>query len=247
MKWTIKKRSYLRALASLGSAALCAALLSSLHAHEITIQSSNVHYEGDLITLSGTVELQSSLGKVTAEKAWLRRDEKKQSDIAFPWAELQCNVHVELSDGGQLRCSLVKLDHLKEVALFFGTPRITYIDSHGTISAQEAEMEYTKNENSLEPSKITLYGSVVLKKADRAQYALADRVEYFPAKKELLFHAEEGNRVLFFDKEREMQLSAPAVKALDNGEVIEGLGEVRFYFKNTELQKLKEQFQWEGP
>ncbi len=148
-------------------------LFTSLFAEEMTVQSEEVYYNGDQITLIGDVIIESSMGTVMAEKAILLRDGEEK----------------------------------------VGT---------------------------FQPTKITLEGNVRMIKPETGQYALADWAEYFPNEKRLVLTAE--SKVLFFDREKEIQMAAPKVEALENGQSIEGFGDVRFVFKSDELEKLKNQF-----
>jgi hypothetical protein len=58
-----------------------------------------------------------------------------------------------------------------------------------------------------------------------------------------------GNRVLFFDKVNNVQMSAPSLKVRHDSSTqkdsIQGLGDVRFTFIEKELEQLKEHFRLE--
>ncbi|NGX55233.1 MAG: hypothetical protein KR126chlam2_00861 [Chlamydiae bacterium] len=112
----------------------------------------------------------------------------------------------------------------------------------GTVMAEKAILlrDGEEIEGTFRPTKITLEGNVRMIRAEAAQYALADWAEYYPNEKRLLLTSK--SKVLFFDKEKEIQMVAPAILALDNGQSIEGIGNVRFVFKSDELEKIKNQF-----
>ena len=80
---------------------------------------------------------------------------------------------------------------------------------------------------------------------EKTQYALADHVEFFPDEKVMLFESNE--RVLFYDREKQMQLSAKKVRAHRGIEdEVRGYGDVRFCFGAEELDKFKQQFKWKS-
>lgn len=236
---------------------LCLTLSKSLGANEermVTLSSSYVHYDGNAIFLEGDVSLENFMGKITADQATLTKDTTKGS-IDFPWIELKRNVEAFLTEGSFLKCHQVFIDHTTLKGNFYGSPQLYYKDEKGELFADTAVVNYKKHEGRLEVVKITLQGNVqVVANAQTEkiplQMALADSVEYLVEEDLMLMKALDHSRVLFFDKEKQMQLSAKEVKAKRKGqdgkEWIQGVGDVRFVFKQEELQKLKERFHWES-
>lgn len=216
--------------------------------HETVVESNEAHYNGRMITLTGRVSVENAMGKVTAEKAVLTRDESGSTKIDFPWIELTCAVTLTLPDGNHLNCDHVFLDYTKMTSHFTGSPQIAYFDERGEVWADEAFIDYIEVEGSIKPTKVRLVDNVQLMYVENDQYALADLVTYYPDEQLMILEGKENMRVLFFDKQRNMQLSAHTVRALRNPETnkdsIKGVGDVRFVFRQEELSKLKEQFKW---
>ena len=77
---------------------------------------------------------------------------------------------------------------------------------------------------------------------DQPRYALADKLEYDPKTEKMYLLAEKDKRVLYYDAEKELRVSAPAIEILRDAsqgeEVFRGVGDVRFTFAETEFQKL---------
>jgi lipopolysaccharide export system protein LptA len=216
--------------------------------HETVIESNEAFYNGRTITLTGDVSVENAMGRVTAEKAVLTRDETGATKIDFPWIELTQAVTVTLPDKSRLNCERVFLDHTKMSSHFTGSPQVSYLDERGEVWADEAFVDYIDAEGSIKPTKVRLVGNVKLVFLENGQYALADLVTYYPDQQLMTLEGVEGRRVLFFDKERNMQLSARQVRASRNPETkkdsIQGVGDVRFVFGQDELAKFKERFKW---
>ncbi len=177
------------------------------------------------------------------------RIESATSELHFSQKDGQMKVSEQLGiaslkmeDGSQLECDKALLDYANMTSHFTGAPQVSYCDERGEVWADEAYVDYTQTEGSIKPSKIRLIDNVQLIYLESDQYALADLVTYYPEEKLTILEAKEGNRVLFFDKGRNMQLSAPCVHA--TRKKIQGIGDVRFVFGQDELSKLKGHFKW---
>lgn len=220
---------------------------------ETIVESKMAHYDGERITLTGDVSVENAMGRLTAQKAILRRDEARTTKIDFPWIELSCDVALTLSNGGTMQCQNMSLDYTAMTCLLSGIPQVIYKTEEKEVLADHAKIDYEEREGTLHPTKIILtdhvqlisHGSI---ETPSEQYALADAVIYFPDTQLMILEGQE-NRVLFFDKARGMQLSARCVHAkrdpATQKESIQGLGDVRFVFGPEELRKLKDRFQWE--
>lgn len=116
------------------------------------------------------------------------------------------------------------------------------VDSEmGHVTADKAIVDHENKS----PSKITLNGHVNMTNGEQTQFAMADHVDYFPDEKVMIFESDE--RVLFYDREKQMQLSAKKVRAHRGLEdEVQGYGNVCFVFGTEELDKLKKQFKWES-
>lgn len=166
-----------------------------------------------------------------------------------------------------LACSgPVKVDHVKlETRLYAvcdlqgAVPegnQIFFKDAYGEIYADRALVKYAMDDQTPILRKIILAGNVRIishkpaeadEEAAVLQYALADRVDYIPHTKEMIFKAlYQGHRVLFFDKANNLQVSAPALKVTRDKaakqETVQGMGDVRFSFIESEFQQLRQRF-----
>lgn len=128
-------------------------------------------------------------------------------------------------------------------------------DDFGEIYADRAEILYTPLQGRIKtPEKVILTGNVkIVNKngllADSSailHMALADKVELTPQSNEIVFYAKRKNRVLFYDKGNDLQISAPKLKVRRDKrtkkESFEGSGDVRFSFQDKEIALLREKF-----
>lgn len=236
---------------------LCLFSAFPLFAKEITtVQSESAHYDGKEITLTGQVVVENSMGKLFSETAVLKRTEQGKSKIDFSKVELCRHVTAHLFNGSLLRCDIVHLDYDSLTGVFYGSPQeqVYYQDDMGEIYADRVTVTYAFIDGEYKPAKITLRDHVQLinrsslsKIKDKVtlQYALADYVEVFPNEETMLLKAYEGKRVLFFDKIKDMQLSAKLIKGQrtpSGNQSIQGQGDVRFTFGQEEIDKLKKHF-----
>lgn len=130
-------------------------------------------------------------------------------------------------------------------------------DLFGDVYADNMTLNYTNANGHLTYTGMVMNGSVkILNRFDGhvqesgsvLQYALADHVVYNPEKREMLLSAADGNRVLFYDKVNNVQMSAPAIKVRHDEKspkgVIQGVGDVRFTFIEHEFNQLRQRFQF---
>ncbi len=133
--------------------------------------------------------------------------------------------------------------------------QVHFSDSMGDIFADDVVILYQEINKKMFPTKLLLKGNVWLlsrtsiDKDDPGkimQMAMADRVEYDIASKEMLCFADTKKRVLFFDKSNNLQISAPSVKAKRDPNTqkdsIQGMGDVRFSFIENEFDQMKKRF-----
>lgn len=235
-------------------------MASCLYAKEntTTVEADSARYDGHELVLKGHVIVENPMGKLSAEEAVLKRDEKGTSDIDFPWLHLSREVALFFSDGGALKCQEVYVDYQLSIATFEGPPQIYYKDEMGELFADWAQVDYVNKDGKFQPQKVSLRGNVQMVGSPKAhqdpgkpsvQYALADSVDYFPEEERMVLTSGEGRSVLFYDHSKEMQLSARTVHAsrspVDGKESVQGIGDVRFIFKQEEFEKLKQRFKWD--
>ncbi len=226
-------------------------LFTPLFAYETMVASDEAHYDGEVITLTGNVAVENTMGHLTAELAVLKKDPLNSSKIDFPWIELKHHVQLTFAEGGMLNCDSLFLDYTTLSGLIYGTPQVVYIDTMGEIYADRARVDYQEINGALEATKVTLYDNVKLinfgsAEKPASQYAIADEVYYFPQEQVMLLEGK-ANRVLFYDRAHDMQLSARSVRAQRDPhtqkETVQGIGDVRFVFGPEEFDKIKNRFQ----
>lgn len=163
-----------------------------------------------------------------------------------------------------IRCpGPLTIDHEKQEIILQGLlegpegefKQVSIEDALGEMHADKITITYDWERRNFYPNNIILEGDVRLlnqstggKKLSGAMrhYALADRVDYFPKKQEMILKCTEGSRVLLLDKVNNVQMSAPSLTILRDvatgKETIRGLGNVRFSFVEKEIEQLNQFF-----
>lgn len=118
---------------------------------------------------------------------------------------------------------------------------IIYHNNKITLSGNQACVKY--DEKTFKPTFINLENNIrFLSNSDDKStgYGVADSVEYLPQKRNLLLNAKNGKKVLFWQEDKSLSLSADKILIYQNPiskqEEIEGMGNVRFSF-NLEEEK----------
>ncbi|MEZ5315357.1 MAG: hypothetical protein R3E91_04005 [Chlamydiales bacterium] len=220
----------------------------NLWAHEIIVESNEMYYDGNIITLIGQVSVENMMGKITTEKALLKYDKKKIGKIEFSSIEITQDIKILFPNGSHLNCDFAFIDCIKMTGHFTGSSKVTYFDEKGEVSADEAFVDYIEIEKSISLRKIHLINNVKLIFRDHSQYLLADSLMYYPDKELMILEGNNEQQVLFFDQADKIQISAPRLYVLQNPKTrkhtIQGEGDVRFIFQEEEFKKLKEEFKW---
>lgn len=133
--------------------------------------------------------------------------------------------------------------------------QVFFEDEKGEIFADKVIWKYNALNQMATPSQVILEGNVrIFNRFSPAagetgtvlQYILADSAEYTPLTKEMIFKASPGNHILFFEKNNNLQVSAPALKIFRNEatkkDSIQGMGDVRFNFAEHELEQIRKRF-----
>lgn len=216
-----------------------------------TVEASHANYDGDKITLSGNVLITNPMGTAQAQEAQLRKEEPRTQRIDFPYIELKDHVVVTFSNDGTLQCEDVIVDLVAMTSLFVSLPtqQLLYRDSRGEIFADRAIVDFASDEKGRYiPKKVTLFGHIRMAEIieNSQRYALCDYIEFYPETNKMILEGREGNKVLFFDDKRKMQLAAQSVIAIKDAtsgkESIRGIGDVKFLFAKEEFDKLKQNF-----
>lgn len=226
------------------------------------------------LTLTGDVELtQGGVGKLTTDKEAsiaLHKTDGKKSVRAI---DAQGNSILTFIDSGKelehtLKCyGKIKVDHVKMEAQLHSPKddeghivegqQVYFQDEKGEAQADRVFIKYEETEKKLSPVRIVLEGNVkIVNKVANSkeentfsqQYILADRVDYLPQTKEMIFKAEKGRRVLLYDKNNNIEVSAPALKLVRDRvadkESVQSIGGVRLNFVEGELEQLRQHFKF---
>lgn len=137
--------------------------------------------------------------------------------------------------------------------------QVSFEDIMGEMAADQVLIKYDRTNQQFKPKTIELEGHVqifnrfnghVQESSSVLQYALADRLEYYPELQEMVLTGKNDQRVLFFDKINSLQMSAPGLKIhFDQStrkESVQGMGDVRFTFIEQEFNQLKTRFRMGG-
>jgi len=133
--------------------------------------------------------------------------------------------------------------------------QICFQDSRGEIFADKVLLKYDYPDRKLVPAQLILAGNVKIfnrlpsAESDESivrQYVLADRVDFYPRTKEMRLKASKNKRVLLYDKENNLEVSAPSLKIIRDRatkkESIQGFGDVRFSLVESEFEQLRRKF-----
>lgn len=121
----------------------------------------------------------------------------------------------------------------------------------GELTGDDLAITYEVERGQMVARDLVAEGHVCLarKTPTGAQYALSDVLCYQPVKEELHFRAVAPRRVLFFDRDYDIKVSAPQVRITRDPttgkEVVKGLGDVRLTLLDQELARLRQRFAWE--
>ena len=219
------------------------------------------------ITQNGTVHVQTD-HEISIIQA-LVNGKRTLRSIQAPGKTQISYLDVQKSNTHKINCpGPLIIDHEGQEMIFQGlsdpsgqvdeSQQVYIEDVLGEMYADRVQMNYIWQERQLVPEKIILEGNVRLlnhfdghleESGSILHYALADRVDYLPKQHEMILAAAKGNRVLFFDKVNNVQMSAPSLKVRHDTatqkDSIQGLGDVRFTFIEKELEQLKQRFRLE--
>jgi hypothetical protein len=223
------------------------------------------------LTLSGSVDvIHSQLGRLKCDHKlhlhYADGSEKKElQKITAEGHTTLCHIAIPSQQRHWLTCDgticidMQALEATFQSALDSTTGKVTpgkqvfYYDPKGEMQADKVTLSYKQVEGKVVFTKVLLEGNVYLidhkgalegskDKGSPLHYALADIVEYTPHNQEINFSSKSGQRVLFYDKINQLQMSAPALKITRDPqtkkESVKGIGDVRFHFLNSELEQL---------
>lgn len=140
----------------------------------------------------------------------------------------------------------VILDDIKKTIFVKADNQLTLKDEKIMVFADRALFFY---KNNFQVEKIILDGNIRFMSnyiSNTTSYGTADKINYFPPIKEIYLLSNPGKKVLFWQEDNSLTLSANEIQIskdkLTNKEVIKGIGKVRFSFNFEEDKFLHEIF-----
>lgn len=211
---------------------------------------------GDLVT-----DYSVKIAIKDGESQEIRTIESEQ-DTTLSYADSNKGLMHKVTSYGPMKMDQEKLQITMESPLeaYEKGKQVSFSDLTGDISADRAILTYTQQEGSFTPVHLHMEGHVHcinrydghLKESGMVlQYAMADTIDYYPEKQELILKGKNKERVLLFDKVKNMQMSAPSltITNLDPAKKpkVQGSGDVRFKFADRELEQMRHYFHFEDP
>jgi hypothetical protein len=127
--------------------------------------------------------------------------------------------------------------------------QVYYEEMKMGVYADSASIEFTQLSDKIEPLSFSLKGHVTLfsrGEGEPFRCAIADRMSYNPSTKTLILSAMPGQKVLFWDEQQAVRMSAQEVHLTQNPTsqqaVIQGVGNVKFTLSTEENDALKKFF-----
>jgi len=210
------------------------------------------------LTLKGGIQIEeSSLGSLTSDgeviltqgslkgKKYLKAIRATGNNMLQFTDQTSNQIHTLVSHGS----FLLERDQLSAVLksplvddLVPEGKQIHYEESEIGIDADTAIIDYSiMQSGKLEPASLRLAGNVRIASKDLSKgerYGLADRLSYSPATQTLILAADPDQRVLFWDKEQALTVSAQEIHITqDPGtkkQSVKGVGTVKFSFTQEE-------------
>lgn len=227
----------------------------------LRITSKEAHYDRNRLILEGDVVIEDCIGQLKADRAELYQVDQREITSTMPFSSIHLTgcVAVTFNGAGTLYCSRIEGDLVKRHFQFSAEPHVRYVDDEHELSAERGELYYTENgaEKGVEISEIHLYDEVQLVRRPKkegaqegasqegaskgCQYALADRVDYYPKERRTLLEGTDS-RVLFVDEERGATLSARTIVMRGDCEAFHGIGEVEMRLREEEIERLMHHF-----
>jgi lipopolysaccharide export system protein LptA len=212
------------------------------------------------LTLSGHVEMFSDNGKIEVAKEVVAVLTKSDGKQILKGIHADGEVVLTHSDHTLKSYGSLTVDHQKMEIKLQSPPdrQVFFEDAKGQIYADKAFIKYDFLDRKMSPNRIVLQGNAKIEnRFDRSetdqtkvsQYVISDRVDFIPQTKEMTFKADKDKRVLFFDKENNLEVSAPKIKVIRDKaagkDTIQGFGNVRFNLATGEFEQLRRDFSFD--
>jgi hypothetical protein len=218
---------------------------SPFHVH---FKAGELEYHEHQCNLTKGIDLIHPMGRLLAEKAKIFLKDQNFSNDSLKHVEVRKNVQIFPCSGGTLRCACLDLDSLHKTCFLWGYPSVSYEGEGGIVFSKEAEMKFQDNDWTLKELVMTYQVKWI--STTQKQFALADRVHYDPFTEKTVLEAFPGNKVLFVDLEKEVELAASKVIAEKDAYGVDqfsGSGAVRMRFNLEEWEQIKREIHNEIP
>ena len=249
------------------SGTLSSSLISQLQKGSIQFTSDNLTWDRikERLTLKGKSKVvESSLGTILTEEEIIisqatLKGKKVVSKIETKGATQL--IYQELTPGTYHKISCygtMKIDR-EHLYATLTSPRnegkrdsfaeqVYYEETHMGAYADTGSVEYSIEGERLQPVSLSLKGNICLFSREQEPFrcSIADRMTYSPSTKTLILSANPGQRVLFWDEQQLVRMSAQEVHLTQNPAtqqmVIQGVGNVKFSLSTEENETLKKFF-----
>lgn len=217
-----------------------------------------------ILSIAEDASLQlDNLASVQANKTLKMQLQATEEKKELQWIETEGQTKIVFNDKEQKKHTLLTPYNLlidpkakKISSASTSNEQILFQDSSGEIYTNAFTIFYKDLNHRFELTNLLLEGNVKIFNREafdaetskaNIEYALADRVDYFPETKEMSLSSFGKNRVLLFDRINNLEVSATSLKIkrdeTTKRESIQGTGDVRFSFIKQEIDELKKQFQ----
>lgn len=224
------------------------------------------HERDERLVLTGDVEIKErEMGKVSTDHQMIAKFKRAngQRELAYLESPARTTISYNNPEGlGKHRAycpGRVLIDHCEKVAHLKGqgTEQLHYLDHMGELYANRATLFYRQHEDEPQLERLQLNGTVRIRNTAPLdpnsnepvlQYALADEAVFIADEHRLRMTSSGDRRVLFFDKFRNVRMSAPGIEIRRDGEnqkkTFQGIGDVRFTFAQQEMDEMESVFRF---
>lgn len=247
---------------------LASTLVPQMQKGDVTFTSDFMQWDSPLqtLTLKGRSEVKESmLGTlITEEELRIQQGSVKGKTVInkiqtrgpteLVYQEAGSSVYHKLACHGTLKIDREHLQALLTSPTSEGSrpafaDQVYYEEMNMGAYADNASVEYSMEGEALRPVSLSLKGNVCLfsrSSVEPFRCSIADRMSYSPTTKTLILSANPGQKVLFWDEQQSVRMSAQEVHLTQNpttGQtVIQGVGTVKFSLSSEENETLKKFF-----
>lgn len=208
------------------------------------------NYEKQSLLLQGNVQIQEShFGCLTAENQ-VTIEQSTVKDLPIIKSIYVQGTSTLSHNDTSLTCyESLSVDGIKGqiIAKSSSKEQLLFEDPDLALKSDFAVLEYTEPLHEL--SSLTFQGNIKIyapSSLKKARYALADRLVYAPDTKTIILSAHTGKKVLFWDEESNVTLSAKEVHITQNTIThkpdIKGVGNVKLVLSSEEQELMKQHF-----